>query len=71
MTDDSYFNISEMKLSITSLYIISKYDIIWIKNNDMIDSFASEILKYEMSVIVSSTEKPWAILFTYPIFEQF
>ena len=32
MTDDSYFNISEMKLSIISLYIVSdasKYDIIW------------------------------------------
>ena len=32
MTDDSYFNISEIMLSITSLYIISdtpKCDIIW------------------------------------------
>ena len=32
---DLYFNISEMKLSITSLYIISdapKYDIIWTEN---------------------------------------
>ena len=32
MTDDSYFNISEIKLSITSLYIISdtpEYDINW------------------------------------------
>ena len=62
-----YFNISEMKLSITSLYIISdtpKYDIIWTENSDMIDSFISEILKYESSVIVSSTEKLWAVLFT-------
>ena len=30
----------------------------------MIDSFISEILKYEMLVIVSSTEKPWAVIFT-------
>ena len=50
-----------MKLSITSLYVISdafKYDIIWTENSDVIDSFISEILKYESSVIVSSTEKP-------------
>ena len=61
MTNDSYFNISEMKLSITSLYIISdapKYDIIWTENSDAIDSFISEILKYESSVIQSLTEKP-------------
>ena len=41
-----YFNISEMKLSIKSLYIISdasKYEIIWIENSDVIDSFISEI----------------------------
>ena len=40
MTDDSYFNISEIKLSITSLYIISdahKRDIIWTENGDVID----------------------------------
>ena len=64
MTDDSYFS---MKLSIISLYIISdahQCDIIWTENSDMIDSFISDILKYESSVIVSSTEKPWAVLFT-------
>ena len=47
---DLYFNISEMKLSITSLYIISdapKYDIIWTENSDVIDSFISDILKYK------------------------
>ena len=47
MTDDWYFNISEMKLSITSLYIISdatKYDIIWTENVDVIYSFIPEIL---------------------------
>ena len=48
MTDISHFNISETKLSITSLYIISdepKYDIIGTENSDVIDSFISEILK--------------------------
>ena len=61
MPDDSYFNISEMELSITSLYIIydaPKYDIIGTENSDVIDSFISEILKYETSVIESLTEKP-------------
>ena len=61
MTDNSYFNISEKTLSITSLYIISdtpKCDIIWTENNNMFESFISEILKCESSVIVSLTEKP-------------
>ena len=47
-----YFNIYEMKLSITSLYIITdapKYDAIWTENSTVIDSFISEILKYESS----------------------
>ena len=67
MTDDSYFNISEIKLSIPSLYIMSddpKCEIIWTENSDVIDSFISEILKYESSVIVSSTENPCVVLFT-------
>ena len=45
MTDDSYFNIFETKLSITSLYIISdtpRCDIIWTENSDVIDSFISD-----------------------------
>ena len=49
MTDDSFFNISEMKISTKSLYIISdapKYDIIRTENNDVIDSLISEILEY-------------------------
>ena len=56
-----YFNISEMKLSFTSLYITSgapKYDIIWTENSDVIDSFISVILKYESSVIESLTLNP-------------
>ena len=62
MADDSYFNISDLKLSIKSLYIISdalKYDIIWTENSDVIDCFISEILKYESSVIQSLAEKQY------------
>ena len=67
MTNDLYFTISEIKLSIISLYIISdipKCDIIWTENSDVIESFISEIFVYELSVIVTSTGKPWATLFT-------
>ena len=67
MNDNSYFNISEMKLSFTSLYIISdapKYDIIWTENNDVIDSFISEILKYKSWHKRSRTE-----IFTPSIFD--
>ena len=52
MTDDSYFNISEMKQSITSLYILSdapKFDIIWTEKSDAIDSLIPEILMFEES----------------------
>ena len=59
MTNDSYFNISEMKLSIITLNILldaPKYDIIWTGNSDMIDSFILEILKYESSIIQFLTE---------------
>ena len=62
-----YFEISEMKLSITSLYIISyapEYGIIWTENSDMIDKFISEILKNELSVIQALTEKPKTVLLT-------
>ena len=50
MTDDSYFNISEIKLSIndTSLFsvqIISYLGASDIIYSDVIDSFISEILK--------------------------
>ena len=53
------FNVYEIKLSITSLFSVQI-----IIYSDVIDSFIPEILKYEMSVIVSSTEKSWAVLFT-------
>ena len=61
MTNDSYFNISEIELSITSLFSVQimsclgASDIVY---SDVIDSFISEILKYESSVIESLTEKP-------------
>ena len=48
---DLYSNISEMKLSNTSLYIISdapNYDIIWTENSDVIDSYILEILMYKV-----------------------
>ena len=67
MTDDLYFDISEIKLSITSLFSVQimsylgASDIIY---SDVINSLISEILKYEKSVIVPSTEKPWAVLIT-------
>ena len=67
MTDDSDFNFSEIKLTITSLNIISdapQYYIIWTENSDVINSFISEMLKYESSVIQSLAEKPYAALFT-------
>ena len=53
---DLYFNISEMKLSITSLFsvqIMSHLGVSDVISSDVM-SFLSEILKYESSVIVSS-----------------
>ena len=58
---DLYFNISEMKLSMTSLYIISdapKFDIIWTENSDVIDSFISEILKYKSGSLRPGKKDP-------------
>ena len=63
MTDDSYTNISEIKLSITSLFsvqIMSHLGVSDIIYSDVVDNF----IYYESSVIVSSTEKPWGVLFT-------
>ena len=67
LTNDSYCNISEMKLSITSLYIINdapKYDIILTENSDVIDSFISEILKYKSWILASWHKRFWTIGFT-------
>ena len=46
MTDDSYFNISEIKLSITSLFSVQIMYLraLEILYSDVIDSFISEIL---------------------------
>ena len=65
-TDDLYFNFSEIKLSITSLFsvqIMTHFGASDIIYSDVIYSFISEILKHESLVIVSSTET-WAALFT-------
>ena len=62
-----YFNISEMRLSITSLFsvqIMSYLGASQVIYSDVIGSFISEILKYESSVIQSLTEKHRAVLFT-------
>ena len=59
MTDDSCFNISEIKISITSLDISSitlKYGITWTENSDVIDSFISEILDREIHTIEFSVQ---------------
>ena len=64
---DLYFNTTEMKLSITSLYIVydaPKYDIIWTENSDVINSFISEILKYKSWILTSSHKRFWTVRFT-------
>ena len=55
---DLYFNISEMKLSITSLFsvqIMSYLEASDIIYSDVIDSFISEILKYKSWILVRFT----------------
>ena len=67
MPYDSYFKLSDMKISTTSLYIISdapKYDIFWTENSDVIDSFISEILKYKSWILVSWHKRSWTERFT-------
>ena len=62
-----HLNISDMKLSITSLYIISdapKYHIIWTENSDVMDSFVSEILKYKSWILASWRKRSWTVRFT-------
>ena len=64
---DLYFNISEIKLSITSLYIIfdaPKYDIIWTENSDVIDSFIKEMLKYKYWILASWRKRSSTVRFT-------
>ena len=55
MPDVSYFNISEINLSITSLFsvqIMSHLGVSDMIYSNVIDSFFSEIVRYESSVIV-------------------
>ena len=64
---DFYFNISEVKLSITSLYIISdvpKYGVIWTENSVVIDSFISEILKHKSWILASWCKSSWTVRLT-------
>ena len=56
-----YFNISDLKLLITLLYIISdapKYDNICSENSDVINSFISDILKYKYWILASGAKDP-------------
>ena len=56
MTDDSYFNISEMKLSITSLFsvqIMSYLGALNIIFSHVIVNLISEILKYKSWILAS------------------
>ena len=62
-----YFNISEMKLSHTSLFSVQimSYlgapDIIY---SDVIDSFISDILKYKFWILASWSKRSWTVRFT-------
>ena len=60
MTEETYFKISEIKLSITqqlfSVQIMSHLGVSDMIFSDVDDSFISEILQYESSVIKSFTE---------------
>ena len=60
-----YFNISEIKLSIKSLYIISNapnYNIIRTENRDVIDSFISEYWNKNPGSLWPGVKgpRPWA-----------
>ena len=63
---DLYFNISEMKLTITLLFSVQLMsylkasDIIY---SDVIDSFISEILKYEFWILASWRKRSWTLRF--------
>ena len=64
---DLYFNISEMRLSITSLFSVQimsylrASDIIY---SDVIDSFISEILKYKSWILASWRKRSWTVRLT-------
>ena len=67
MTDDSYFNISKIKLSITSLFsvqIMSYLGLSDIVYSDVIDSSISEILKYKSWILAFWCKISWTVRFT-------
>ena len=62
-----YLNISEMKLSITSLFsvqIMSYLGASDIKYSSVIDSFSSEILKYKPWILASWRKRSWIVRYT-------
>ena len=64
---DLYLNISEKKLSITSLFsvqIMSYLGAIDIIHNDVIDSLISEILMYKSWILASWRKRSWTVRFT-------
>ena len=64
---DLYFNISEMKLSITSLFLVQimsylgASDIVY---SVVIGSFLSEILKYKSWILASWCKRSWIVRLT-------
>ena len=66
---DLYFNISEMKLSITSLFLVQVMSYLGASDSvysDMIDSFISEIMKYKSWILASWRKRSWTVRFTPP-----
>ena len=67
MTDVSYFNTSEIELTITSLFsvkIMSYFGASDIIHSNVIDSFISEILKYKSWILASWHKRSWTVRFT-------
>ena len=67
MTDDSFFNISEIKLTITSLFpvqIMSYLGVSDIIHSDVIDSFFSKIFKKKSWILASWCKRSWTVRFT-------
>ena len=64
MTDILYFNISEINLSITSLFsvqIMSHLGVSDIIYSNVIDSLISDILKYVFWILASLLKRSWTV----------
>ena len=60
MTDDWYFDIFEIKLSITSLFSVQIMSYLGASDmiySDVVDGFISEILKYKSWILASLAQK--------------